>query len=164
MEILKQDLPHQTAADTWYLNWYLLPVIALLLGVSSGQVHARDDKAMYSVADAMATPTAEEIFTGDIQFFFGDDNHPPIGKNLGNYQSNKKANGVGRSDLRVCQRAFLSAMKSLRDRARLEGGNAVVNIISYYRRNRISSTSEFECGSGAIMSGVTLRGDVVTLQ
>lgn len=136
----------------------------LALVALAGTATARDDKQMYSVAEALATPTAEEVITGEIQFYFGEGNHPPIERKLGNYQSNKKANGVGRSDEAVCQRAFLSAMRSLQDRAVREGGNAVVNIISYYRRNRISSETEFECGSGAIMSGVTLRGDVVKLK
>ncbi len=129
-----------------------------------GQAFARDDKRMYSVADALASPVAEEVITGEIAFHFGEGNHPPIAKKFGNFQSNKKSNGVGRSDEAVCQRAFLSAMRSLQDRAVREGGDAVVNIVSFYRRNEVSSETEFECGSGAIMSGVTLRGDVVKLQ
>ena len=44
-----------------------------------------------------------------------------------------------------------------------KGGNAIVNIHSYYYKNAFSSSTEFECGAGAIMSGVTMVGDVVKL-
>ena len=43
------------------------------------------------------------------------------------------------------------------------GGNAVVNIHSYYYKNTFSSSTEFECGAGAVMSGVTMVGAVVKL-
>jgi len=137
--------------------------VAILL-LCTHVTHARDVKSMYSIEDALQSPIAQEILSDDIQFYFGEGNHPDIKRDFGNFQSNKKSNGVGRSNERVCERAFLSAMKSLRDRARTEGGDAVVNIISYYRRNKKSSATEFECGSGSIMSGVTLRGDVVKLK
>ncbi len=137
-------------------------LIAGLLLLSTA-AQARDDKMMYSVEDAMHAE-AQSKLGDDIQFFFGEGNHPAIGRTIGNWQSNKKANGVGYSDMESCNRAFLSAMLSLRDRARAEGGNAVVNIVSFYKRNRLSSETEFECGAGRIMAGVTFRGDVVVLE
>jgi len=68
-----------------------------------------------------------------------------------------------KSDQKACQWAFLSAMATLQDRAIKEGGNAVVNIHRYYYKNTFSSSTEFECGAGAVMSGVTMVGDVVKL-
>ena len=87
----------------------------------------------------------------------------PIGKSAGRkitqqLSSNKKANGVGKSDQAACNRAFLSALLSFQDRAKREGGDKVVNITSYYYKHDFSSETEFECGTGNIMSGVTLRG------
>ena len=35
-----------------------------------------------------------------------------------------------------------------------QGGNAVVNIESFYDRNARASTSEYECHAGALMAGV----------
>ena len=54
-------------------------------------------------------------------------------------------------------------MITLQDRAVAEGGNAVINIRSYYYKNDFSSATEFECGAGAIMAGVTMVGEVVKL-
>jgi hypothetical protein len=43
-------------------------------------------------------------------------------------------------------------------------GNAVINIRSYYKKRDFRSNVEFECGNGSIMAGVTMIGDVVTLE
>ena len=87
----------------------------------------------------------------------------PSRSDYGTFTSNKNTNGVGKSDLVACQRAFLSAVLTFQQRARNEGGNAVVNLRSFYKSKPVSSATEFECGSGAVMSGVALRGDVVRL-
>jgi uncharacterized protein YbjQ (UPF0145 family) len=55
-------------------------------------------------------------------------------------------------------------MKSLREKAQSFGANAVVNIRSNYRNNLTSSTTTFKCGSGMLISGVALVGDVVELK
>ncbi len=139
-------------------------IIMLVLILWFGVAEARDDRSLFSFADAMSTPDAQSLLQDDIAFHFGDGNHPAIKRNIGNWMSNKKTNAFNKSDLRACQRAFLSAMISLRDRARREGGDAVVNIVSYYKKNRFSSETDFECGAGNVVAGVTLRGDVVNLQ
>jgi uncharacterized protein YbjQ (UPF0145 family) len=127
-------------------------------------VSARDDIADYSVADALATEQAKAILGDQIKFYFGDQKHGKVAKKFGEFGSNKKSNGVGKSDKEACERAFLSAMKSLRVRAQREGGNAIVNIRSNYRDITTSSKDTFKCGSGGIMSGVALLGEVVTLK
>ncbi len=131
--------------------------------VASGSVLARDDKLMLPIQAAMTQPKAAETLGTDVRFYFGNSAHPAAARTLGTYTSNKKTNGVGKSDEQACNWAFLSAMIALRDRALAEGGNAVVNIESYYKKNTFSSTTEYECHAGNIMSGVALRGQVVKL-
>jgi uncharacterized protein YbjQ (UPF0145 family) len=58
---------------------------------------------------------------------------------------------------------FLSAVLSLRDRAVKEGGDAVVAIRSFYKKNEVVSDTEYECHAGALIAGVALKGTVVTL-
>ncbi|MGL6157238.1 MAG: excinuclease ABC subunit A, partial [Ralstonia mannitolilytica] len=91
-------------------------------------------------------------------------NHAPVAKSMGEIATNKKTNGVGRSDEAACQYVFLSAVLALQERARQMGGNAVINIKSNYKNNLTESATEFTCGSGALMSGVALKGEVVTLK
>ena len=137
-------------------------IFGILLGVLLiGSAYARDTRAMYLISEALVSAGSEQV-GDDVQLFFGDQ-HPSIATNYGTFTSNKKSNGVGKSDTLACQRAFLSAVLTFQQRARNEGGNAVVNLRSFYKSKPVSSATEFECGSGAVMSGVALRGDVVRL-
>lgn len=131
----------------------------LLLGVA----HARDTHLKLPIKDAMEAPAAKEKLGSDVQFFFGTQATPAVVEKLGTFTSNKKTNFANKSDKEGCEWAFLSAMISLKERAIAEGGNAVINIESYYKKNEFSSETEYECGAGAIMGGVTFRGTVVKL-
>ena len=143
---------------------YLLPVVMATVGLMGAlNAQARDEHTMYSIQEAMNTEDAKAKLDKNISFYFGDQKHPSVEKRFGEFMSNKKTNAFNKTDERACQWAFLSAMLSFQDRAIREGGNAVVNIRSYYKRNEISSSTEFECGAGNIIAGVTFKGDVVKL-
>ena len=133
----------------------------LLFSYSSGEARNTLHKVM--IEDALAWGEEEGLLNDSIGLYFGDQEHPAVDRELGTYTSNKKTNGVGKSDQKACQWAFLSAIVSLQKRAVAEGGNAVVNIHSNYNRRKFSSATEFECGAGAVMSGVSMVGDVVKL-
>lgn len=140
---------------------YLVLISTLLFSYSSGE--ARNTLHKVLIEDALAWGAEEGILNDSIALYFGDQEHPAVDRELGTYTSNKKTNGVGKSDQKACQWAFLSAMVSLQSRAVAEGGNAVVNIHSNYNRREFSSATEFECGAGAVMAGVSMVGDVVKL-
>lgn len=145
-------------------------VLALLAAFSAAAIfsspesNARDTKNMWPIADAMNAPEAKAQLNQGVRFFFGDSAHPEVEKSFGEFQSNKKTRGVGRTDKEACDWTFLSAMLSFQQRAKEMGGNAVINIVSYYREQTISNATEYQCGSGALMSGVTFRGEVVKLK
>ena len=141
----------------------VLACIAAIVSLGAVTVEARNDLAMWSISEALSTEDAKQKLNKGIRFYFGDQRHPKIIKNFGEYMSNKKTNAFNKTDERACQWNFLSAMLSFQDRAKRMGGNAVVNIRSYYKKNTISSQTEFECGSGTFVSGVTFLGDVVKL-
>ena len=126
-------------------------------------VQARDTRHMYFLADALGNSNAKAKLDGDIKFYFGGKTHPAVIKQFGEYQSNKKTNAFNKTDKTACEWAFLSAMLSFQDRARSLGANAVINIKSYYKKHTVSSTTEYECGAGGIIAGVTFRGDFVKL-
>ena len=81
----------------------------------------------------------------------------------GFFVSNKKANGFLKKFQSSCTRAFLSAIISLQDRAVKEGGNAVINIHSFYEQKEMFSEEVFECHKGSFVTGVALRGRVVRI-
>ena len=137
--------------------------ITAIIVLGTVNVEARDDHGMWAISEALNTEDAKQKLNKEIRFYFGDRSHPKITKNFGEFMSNKKTNAFNKTDKRACQWNFLSAMIAFQERAQRMGGNAVVNIRSYYKKNTISSQTEFECGSGTFVSGVTFLGDVVKL-
>jgi uncharacterized protein YbjQ (UPF0145 family) len=126
--------------------------------------HARDTQLFFPIEPALQAAQAAGKITGQISFYFGDQQHPQPTANLGSFVTNKKTNGVGKSDETACNWVMQSALLQLQSKALELGGNAVINIESYYKKNVYRNDTQFECHAGAIMAGVALRGDVVKLK
>lgn len=136
--------------------------IGLLVAVAL-PAQARDDRLMMPIDAAMHNPEAQGKLDGGIRYYFGDQKTPKVLKRLGTDSSNKKTNAFGKSDEKACQWAFLSAMLSLEQRARELGANAVIHIVSNYKKVEMSSETQYECHAGALMAGVALKGDFVRI-
>lgn len=119
---------------------------------------------MYPIADALQTPAAQDKLDKEIRLYFGNQPHPAIAQRIGEWGTNKKTNAFNKTDKEACEWTFLSAVLELQERARKEGGNAVINIKSNYKNTLTSSETEYMCGNGALMSGVALKGTVVNLK
>ena len=78
--------------------------------------------------------------------------------NLGEGVSNKKTNGVGKDDVFGCKWAALSALITFQESAKRQGANAVVNLVSYYKKNQTESSTTVQCHAGVFVIGVTLKG------
>lgn len=138
-------------------------LIILVIALIAVSAEARDSRTMFSIAEAMNNEDAKTKLDKGIRFYFGEQAHPKVIKRYGEFMSNKKTNAFNKSDKRACEWSFLSAMLSFQQQALNRGANAVINLRSYYKKNEISSTEEFECGAGNIIAGVTFLGDVVEL-
>jgi uncharacterized protein YbjQ (UPF0145 family) len=123
--------------------------------------HARDDKLLLPIDAAMQSSDTKEKLDSSIKYYFGNQKTPKVLQKLGSDSSNKKTNAFGKSDEKACQWVFLSAMLSLEQRAKELGANAVINIVSNYKKVEMSSATEYECHAGGIMAGVALKGDFV---
>lgn len=138
-------------------------ILAFVMLVVASEASARDDWLMFPLRDALNSPTAQQRLDQGIRFYFGDQKHPKVAKTLGQYMSNKKTNAFNKSDKEACEWAFLSALLSFQERALQLGGDAVIDITSYYKKHSVRSSTEYECGAGAFMAGVTFQGTVVKL-
>ena len=136
-------------------------VLAALL--SSGTALARDDHELHSIQDALNVESAKNKLNPAIKLYFGDQKHAAVAKDFGEVSTNKKTNAFGKSDKQSCDWVFLSALLAMQERAQKEGANAIVGIKSNYKNQERSSATEFVCGSGALMSGVALKGQIVKL-
>jgi len=139
----------------------LAVVTGVVIAVSA--VQARDTRLRLPIADALGTADAKARLDSGVKLFFGDQEHPKPARSFGTVTTNKKTNFFNKSDKEGCEWTFLSAMLSLQERARRDGGDAVINIKSIYRGGNLSSATEYECGAGALMGGVSFQGEVVKL-
>lgn len=142
----------------------LLPLTLTLAALAaSANTFARDDQRMHPLEEALTSEAAKDKLDPSIKLYFGNQKHPDVIKEFGEWKTNKKTNGFNKSDKEACEWVFLSAVLELQERAQKEGANAVINIKSNYKNNERSSETEYMCGSGALMSGVALKGTVVKL-
>jgi len=130
-----------------YIMILLTSVLLIGTGCSSKGVQK------LSIQKALADTRSNNKIDPNITLLFGDSG------NTGKFWvANKKTNSVNKEINESCNRAFTSAIITLQNRAKKEGKHSVIDIHSYYKKNKFSSSTEYECEAGAIMSGVTLRG------
>jgi hypothetical protein len=138
-------------------------VLFSMLLFSASTSNARNTIHHFSIEQALTMGEAQGKIKSSVQLFFGDQAHPQVERELSTVSANRKTNAFGKSDERACKWAFLSAIITLQDRAIASGGDAVINIRSYYYQNAFTSATEFECGAGSAIAGVTMVGEVVKL-
>jgi hypothetical protein len=137
-------------------------VLAAIFG-GSLPAAARDEQKSFPIGQALSSAAAQAKLDPGMKFFFGKQKHPTVTKDFGEWPTNKKTNAFAKSDLQACEWVFLSAVIALQERARKEGGNAIINIVSNYKNVVTSSESEYVCGAGGLMAGVALKGRIVNL-
>jgi uncharacterized protein YbjQ (UPF0145 family) len=125
---------------------------------------ARNTEYHLKIEDVLRNPAYQEKLGKGVAFFFGAEKTPAIQENFGEFVTNKKTNSFGKPDEDACQWAMLSALLELRERALKMGGNAVVDIVSYYKKDVFESDSDYECHAGGLLAGVALKGNVVKLR
>jgi len=138
----------------------IILTITFLILTLPGLAQARDTSVLFPIKEAMNTDAAKDKLSKDIKFYFGK-KRVKYRRSIGTYTANRKTNAFNKSDEEACEWVFLSALLALQDRAIASGGNAIINIHSYYKKEAIHSSEKYECHAGAVMAGVALRGTVV---
>ncbi|RKH14862.1 excinuclease ATPase subunit [Corallococcus sp. CA053C] len=137
--------------------------LLLLALTAASPALARDTVVKVKLADVLALPEAKEKLDGTVKFYLDGQKTPAVKKTLGNEVTNKKTNAVGKSDEFACKWAALSALITLQEGAKKNGANAVVNLVSYYKKVESKSATEIECHAGTMVAGVALKGDYATV-
>ena len=143
-----------------------LAVQAIVLSIvmfAPGPAFPRNIKLILSIATAMQASTGEDRPTGAVKFFFGDEKTPEIVAEFGTHAVTPRTGAMGMSDEKACYGAFQWTLVNLEKRAQRLGANAVINIVSFYKRNELSSATEFECHVGNVIASVFLRGKFVRI-
>ncbi len=136
---------------------FALIAAAALLAVAS-TANARETRVEQSLHDLINSPEAKAAgIDGSVRFFLAGEK-VNVQQRMGEDVTNKKTNAANKSDAVACNWVALSALKALQDGAKSRGANAVVDIVSYYKKNEFKSTTNYECYAGAILAGVALKG------
>lgn len=139
-----------------------LLILAALLAVQMQIASAKD--AFVDLPVEGAAKAADASARSDVPYFMAGQEHPAVAKTLGEFTSNRSTNGTFKSNEASCSRAFLSAVISLQDRAKAEGGNAVIDIKSITKHNDLVSATQFRCAAGTFAVNVALTGTIATLK
>lgn len=130
----------------------------------AGFAHAADRTVMLPIKDVLESAEFQEKVGSDVKFYFGNQKAPVVKKLTRDVVTNKKTNAFAKSDESACRTAMLSALIQLKERAQADGGNAAVNIISFYKKNPYSSTDQYECHAGGVIAGVALKADIAKVR
>jgi uncharacterized protein YbjQ (UPF0145 family) len=135
----------------------------LFIALASTASLAKDETRYFSLAELINSADGKAALDGSVRFFLDGVAHGSVKKTLGSDVSNKKTNGFNKGDKEACSRAALSALIAFQGTARTNGANAVINLISYYKKVEFKSATDYECHIGGVVVSVTLKGDYVQL-
>jgi hypothetical protein len=134
----------------------LFAAAALLTVASTAQ--ARETRVEQSLRSLIGSPEAKAAgIDGSVRFYLAGEK-VNVQQRMGEDVTNKKTNAANKSDEVACNWVALSALKALQDGAKSRGANAVVDIVSYYKKNEFKSSTNYECYAGNILAGVALKG------
>jgi hypothetical protein len=157
--------PHESAQETAAapVGTAPAPAPAVAAPAATGSVSGQPlpDGKMMPFADVIAAYGSQ---LPGVTFYFDDQPHPAVDRTIGEYTSNQKTNAFNKTDAEACQWVAFSALKNFQKRAISEGGNAVIKIHSYYKKNELSDPTRYECHVGYAAAGVAFKGTVVKLK
>ncbi|MFZ6649480.1 excinuclease ATPase subunit [Undibacterium sp. TJN25] len=136
----------------------LLWIPVLAVAAFAAPAMARDTTLHLPLSDVLQMPEAKEKLDNSFKFFLAGQATPRVLEKLGEGVSNPKTSGFAKSDETGCKWAALSALISLQKSAKREGANAVIDIVSFYKKQEARNDITYECHAGAIIVGVALKG------
>ncbi len=138
--------------------------IFLAVALCASFAIAADVKKRFSIQEGINFSAVQDVLTGEVALYWGDQPHPRVEKKYGVFKTSKRTNGFMKENEDSCAWAMASALVVLQERAIKEGANAVIEIKSNIQNHEESSATEYSCLVGKMMVNVALKGTVVTVQ
>lgn len=134
-----------------------IALLAALMAIAT-TADARETRIELPLQELIDSDLARSAgIDGSVRFYLAGQ-RPSVASRMGEDIGNRKTNAVGKSDVEACRWVALSVLRALQDGAKSRGANAVVDIVSYYKKREYRSAQNFECYAGTIMAGVALKG------
>jgi uncharacterized protein YbjQ (UPF0145 family) len=144
------------------MNMLRLVALTLVGAVMAFPAGARNDVYTLPLQQTLDSPEFVQRVGNSVAFVFGD--QPTPGGAIADYVANEREHFHDRTEEVACRATLIDALAEMRDRATSAGANAVVGIVSYFRKKTFSSRTEFECHAGSSGVFVSLKGTFVMLQ
>lgn len=143
---------------------YLVLVLSLIaLNAFVQPVAARNVPYTLKIQDVLDSAEFRDKVGSSVAFAFGN-RKVAVSATLDEIVANARDHFKGRSDEGACRGTLILALQELKRRAQNSDGDAVIDIVSYFRRQTFSSPTEFECHAGSSGVFVSLKGTVAKLQ
>ncbi|MEM5345101.1 hypothetical protein [Paraburkholderia azotifigens] len=115
---------------------------------------------------SLPMPAALQTQNGqDVALYFGGQAHAPVKQSFGNKEiAVRVPRKPDVSPEANCNNALAKALDDLRDYARAQRANAVIDVKTRFQHNESVSSTEFTCGASLNGSTLAVRGDVVKLE
>jgi hypothetical protein len=136
-------------------------IIASLLPAVS---QARDTLLNLDFATVVQEATQAGKLDGSVKFYLAGAPVPGKANPLGELITNKKTNAFNKTDEEACSWALQSALITLQNSVKKAGGNALVDIVSFYKRKESRNAKTYECHAGTFVGGVALKGRAASVQ
>lgn len=124
---------------------------------------ARNDRYTFPLQPTLDSPDYAQQVGTSVKFVFGDQ-PAPAGDKIADYVANDRQHFHGKTEEGACRDTLISALAEMKDHATRAGGDAVVGIVSYFRKVTFSSATDFECHAGSNGVFVSLMGTIVKLK
>ena len=125
---------------------------------------AADTLVQMNITGALESAKVQMAIYDDIALYWGPQKHPRVIKDFGEFKTSKRTNKFVKDREKACQWALATAIKVLQERARKEGGNAVIRIKSNVKFKDVAIADSYECLCGTMRVNVALKGTVVNLE
>lgn len=123
----------------------------------STQANAADNQLWIPLKDVVQLGLDGGQLDGSVTFHLKG-NSPEVSKKMGTDRSNQKTNAFNKTDEFACQWAILSTLVSFQNSAKQKGADAVVDIVSYYKKNIKEDPENIECYAGTFVAGAAISG------
>lgn len=145
------------------LNFKNFLVVGMLAVLGTGTAFARDSTLNLDFKQAVDKAVQDGTLDGSVKFYLQGTTPSRANVLQSDVISNTKTNAFNKSDEAACDWVLRSALIQLQNAAKAQGANAVVDIVSFYKRNETKSATTYECHAGTMVAGVTLKAKLAKL-
>jgi len=125
---------------------------------------ARDTAVHLNFDNAVQQAIQAGVLDGSVRFYLAGTDIPGTVSRLNETITNQKTNAFAKSDAVACDHVLRSALIRLQNAAKNAGANAVVDIVSFYKRNEYRDVQHYQCHAGGVLAGVALKGTIANIR